>query len=344
MSNYVFEKINLDSKIWKNKIENFLEKFKLKYTDVDLTIVVTENNSIVAVCSKKNNLIKNIAIDEKHWGENISNTLITMVMKEIFQQGYDSAMVVTKVENKKIFASLNFKLIYQNERISFLSSNDKDYLSYKEMIQNLDYKNKTAFIILNANPFTLGHEHLVETASKENDIVYLIPVLEDISFFSTDERTEIILKNITKFSNVELLKGTQYLISNNLFPSYFLKSTEESIKEQSQLDANIFCDLIGKNFSKVTRYVGEEPYSKTTEIYNNIIKEELNQRNIKLKIIKRLEKNNVAVSASIVRECIFKNDLETIKKMVSKETFEIISQEKYYKRALENPNKIFKNN
>ncbi|ARU92248.1 hypothetical protein SCLARK_001803 [Spiroplasma clarkii] len=118
------------------------------------------------------------------------------------------------------------------------------------MIQSLEYKDKTAFIVLNANPLTLGHLYLIKTAASENEHVYLIPVAEDNSFFTYAERTKIIKANINEFENVTLLPGTEYLISKNFFPSYFLQSNLQAIKEQSNLDANLFCDLLeGKKTS-----------------------------------------------------------------------------------------------
>jgi len=38
-------------------------------------------------------------------------------------------------------------------------------------------------MVINANPFTLGHQYLVKTASMESDVVYLFVVREDKSLF-----------------------------------------------------------------------------------------------------------------------------------------------------------------
>lgn len=343
MAEILYETVNLANEFTKNKIINFLQEFQLNYTEVDLTIVAWKQNKIIGVCSKKNNLIKNIAIADEYKGLNIANTMVTMVIKAIWQEDYKNIFVITKFENKKIFFDLNFKLIYENEKISFLAVNDADYKSYKDYILNLEYKSKTAFIILNANPMTLGHRYLIDQAAKENDLVYLIPVNEDSSFFTTTERIEIISENIKDINNVKLLNGTDYLISKNLFPSYFLQSDEDSIREQAMLDANLFCDFVsGKK--NICRYVGDEPFSKTTNKYNLILNEVLNNKNITLKIIKRCEINEKPISASKVREAIFNKDLKTVKQMVSTKTFAIISNEKFLKRAQEQPNKIFKNN
>ena len=42
---------------------------------------------------------------------------------------------------------------------------------------------KVAAIVMNANPFTLGHQYLVEKAAAENDLVHLFMVSEDASLF-----------------------------------------------------------------------------------------------------------------------------------------------------------------
>ncbi len=45
---------------------------------------------------------------------------------------------------------------------------------------------------MNANPFTLGHRHLIELANQENDLVYVFVVAANASLFNTDERMKLV--------------------------------------------------------------------------------------------------------------------------------------------------------
>ena len=51
---------------------------------------------------------------------------------------------------------------------------------------------KVAAIVMNANPFTLGHQYLVEKAAAENDLVHLFMVSEDASLFPYAVRKKLI--------------------------------------------------------------------------------------------------------------------------------------------------------
>ena len=65
---YNVESINLKSKYETEEVKEFLGKFNLKYEDVDYTVVIRENEEIIATCSKKENILKCFAINENYQG------------------------------------------------------------------------------------------------------------------------------------------------------------------------------------------------------------------------------------------------------------------------------------
>ena len=85
--------------------------------------------------------------------------------------------------------------------------NYKEYL--EEEKKNLSSKN-IGSIVVNCNPFTNGHKYLIEKASTECDLVYLIIVSEDRSVFKFDIRWDLVKKGISHLKNVILLKGNSY--------------------------------------------------------------------------------------------------------------------------------------
>ena len=75
-----------------------------------------------------------------------------------------------------------------------------------------------------------------------------------------------------------------------------------------------------------TRYLGEEPFSKTTNLYNEALKEVLPPE-IQVKIIPRLSSGAKIISATQVRQAIQQNQIETIKNFVPSTTYRFIEQQ-----------------
>ena len=55
---------------------------------------------------------------------------------------------------------------------------------------------------MNANPFTLGHQYLIEKASKENDILHLFIVSEDKSIIPFNIRKKLIIEGTKHLNNI----------------------------------------------------------------------------------------------------------------------------------------------
>ena len=54
------------------------------------------------------------------------------------------------------------------------------------------YRRNVGAIVMNCNPFTLGHLYLIEYAAKEVDQLFIFVVEEDASFFSFDDRIMLV--------------------------------------------------------------------------------------------------------------------------------------------------------
>ncbi|MDV3158388.1 MAG: hypothetical protein Q8753_01890 [Pigeon pea little leaf phytoplasma] len=124
----------------------------------------------------------------------MTNLLISFIIKRIYKENFNEIFVFTKPINFTIFKKLGFKLIYFNEDFGFFTNRYdyfEEYLVYLSEIQKkniVSNMNNISAIVMNANPFTKGHQYLVQTASNNSDFVYLIMVKEDISLFSGRQR------------------------------------------------------------------------------------------------------------------------------------------------------------
>ena len=203
-----------------------------------------------------------------------------------------------------------------------------DYLNELKKTKKGDENNKIAAIVMNANPFTLGHQYLIEKVSKENDILHLFIVSEDKSIVPFNIRKKLIMEGTKHLNNIIYHDSGPYIISSSTFPSYFQKDEKDVIESHANLDIEIFVK-IAKVLNINVRYVGEEPTSLVTGIYNQLMIKKLPENGIKCIVVPRkmnIDGNNI-ISASGVREAIKKDKMDEIKNMVPECTYKFFSSE-----------------
>lgn len=200
---------------------------------------------------------------------------------------------------------------------------------YHKLAQRFSRKNDTqrvGAIVMNANPFTLGHRYLVTEALKSVDLLYLFVVEEDRSAFSFSDRLRLVCEGTRDLDRVVVLGGGHYIISQITFPDYFEK---EHIRETQDMsyDLLIFSDVVAPIFGISVRFVGTEPTDRVTRAYNEAMKKLLPERGILVREISRLHKNGTLISATEVRKLIRKGMVERIRPMVPDTTYRAIVSE-----------------
>lgn len=324
------EPINLNYTYETKEVEEFLKRFELKYEDVDYTVVIKENEQIIATCSKKDNILKCFAIDENYQGLGLSNNLISKVTEKLFLEKRYHSFIFTKPENQYLFEGLAYKNIFTTDKVSLLETGNKSINRSLESLKqeyNIDENKKYASIVMNCNPFTLGHRYIIEKASKENENLIVFVVEEDKSAFPFKYRYELIKKGTEDLENVTVIPAGEYIISSATFPNYFLKKNDNVLKEYTKLDCNIFGKYYVPKFNIVKRYVGSEPHCEVTNIYNETIHEVIPKYNVDVEIINRKEINDDAISASRVRKLLKENKIEEVKNLVPKTTMDFLLSE-----------------
>lgn len=324
---YNVESINLRSKHETNEVSKFLEQFSLKYEDIDYTVVIRENDDIIATCSKKENILKCFAINENYQGLGLSNNLISKVTEQLFLEGKYHSFIFTKPQNQFLFEGLGYKNIFTTDKVSLLESGNKNINSSLDKLKN-DYKiddNKEyAALVMNCNPFTLGHRYIIEIAAKENKNVIIFVVEEDKSAFTFETRYKLIKEGTKDLKNVTVIPSGEYIISSATFPSYFLKKNDDALKEYTKLDCNIFGKYFVKKFNIKRRYVGTEPHCKITNTYNESMQEILPKYNVEVKLINRKEVQKDAISASRVRKLLKEGHIEKVKNLLPRVSFDFL--------------------
>lgn len=175
-------------------------------------------------------------------------------------------------------------------------------------------------VVMNCNPFTLGHRYLIEQAAKQVERLFVMVVREDCSLFAYAERKAMVEQGVAHLENVTVIDGSEYAISQATFPTYFLKRLDDAADTQMLLDLDLFRRHIAPALGATVRFVGTEPTDRLTRRYNQLMHEVLAD----VREIVRLEKDGNAVSASRVRKAMEQGDMSTIRQLVPPTTLPYI--------------------
>ena len=165
-------------------------------------------------------------------------------------------------------------------------------------------------IIAHANPFTLGHRYLIETAAKECAQVHVFVLSEDRGMFPAGTRLEMVKEGCRDLANVHVHPSGPYMVSSATFPSYFLKDKHKTGEIHCELDVKLFAEKIAPALGITRRYVGTEPNCTVTAAYNAQMKQMLPDYGIELIEVERKTLDGQPVSASRVRKLMEQNRLE----------------------------------
>lgn len=308
----------------KAKVIEFLKGFDLTFTgNIDYTMGLYDDGQLIGTGSLGGRVMRDIAISEKYQKKGLTRRIIRNLQGESYRRGVTGNQIFTKPKNVPIFEHMGFKCVAVAEPYAALLEKGTDTLEdYLGRVRSIlgtgEGKNRGA-IVMNCNPFTLGHRSLVEYAHNNCDEVIIFAVQEDRSIFPFSDRFSLIKQGVRDMKGVEVISGGDFIISNATFPTYFIKGTDE-LAAQTKLDATVFATRIAPALNITIRFVGEEPTDKTTLAYNNAMREVFAQNGIELKEIPREQKGNQIVSASSVRKALSEDDWETVYRMVPKTT------------------------
>ena len=294
------QSIPLSSTRFRRQVENFLAANGLRLEVVDnYFCVLDEDGSIVAGAGLKGDVIKCVAVDASARSRGLVAPLVSHIIAQASADGIINLKVFTKPENEAIFTSLGFHTIASAPLAILLENGHglEDYLAGVTCHSERS-EESSGVVIMNANPFTLGHRYLVEKASEQVEKLFVIPVKEDVSLFPYEERLEMIRSGCRDLATV--LEGSDYQISAATFPTYFLKDLTEASETQMRLDLDLFARHIAPALGVTVRFVGTEPSDPLTARYNELMKEVLPSYGISVIEISRLGN----VQASDVRKSL----------------------------------------
>ena len=291
--------------IHRRRIECFLHDSGLRYDDLDYyaALVDEADGEIVAGGGLKRDVIKCVAVADAYKGEARVNSIVSHLIAKANSEGYHCVRLFTKPRNRRVFESLSFRLLAEAPEAILMETGVGGIEEYKKKLNAIasQYTDQSSgCIVMNANPFTLGHRFLIEQASSQVERLFVVLVKEDCSMFSYAERKEMVSRGINDMKNVTLCDGSDYAVSATTFPTYFLKTLSDASDTQMLLDLDLFRRHIAPALGTSVRFVGTEPSDALTRRYNELMKQELDD----VREIERLGKDGEPLSASRVRHAI----------------------------------------
>ena len=316
------ELVNLLQGARKNKWCSLLQSANLSPDgQLDSTVLVWEDENLIATGSRWGNILKCIAVDDHYRGQDLTATVITKLRQDAFEAGYSHLFLYTKPQNEFMFSSLLFYPIARTTDVLLMENRQSGIADFLASLPVADGKAVGA-AVMHCDPFTKGHRYLIETAAKECDRVYIFVLSEDRGHFPAKDRLELVKKGTADLKNVTVLPTGPYLISAATFPTYFLKEQNKAALVQCQLDIEIFTKYFAPKFGITRRYVGTEPLCPITSQYNEALAAVLPEKGIQLRQVPRLELDGAPVSASAVRASL--QDKAKLEQLVPETTLDYL--------------------
>lgn len=302
---YYTEKIQLQ------QAADLLTKCGLSLPEVvDRTVGVFDDadDSLVAAGSIKGDMLQGLAVDSERQGEDLTGRVLTALLAEA--KDAQSLYLFTKPEKAMQFTGLGFRLVAKARPYAALLEWGRNGVEqYREQLETvrqgagLDETAVVGILVMNCNPFTKGHRYLIEQAEAECDHVFVLVVEEDLSRFSFRDRLKLTKQGTADLTNVTVIPGGRYAVSDLTFPSYFTKD-DKVADAHAAMDAELFATVIAPSLGGTKRFVGTEPNSAVTAIYNETLKNRLPKHGIELVELPRLALDDAPVSASRVRDLL----------------------------------------
>ena len=318
------------------ELQGFLARSGLRWAPgIQHTALVRDGaGRIIAAASLEENVIKCVAVDPEHRGEELTAAVLTPLRRLALEEGRRRLFLYTKPENGAQFTSLGFHRVAQTGEVLLMEDRRGGFAAWAASVRPAGCTGAVGAVVMNANPMTVGHLYLVEQAAGQCDHLCLLVVSEDRSAVPAADRRALVEETMAHLGNVSVAGTEDYLISSTTFPDYFLKERQSGQAVWAELDAAVFCRLAGE--AGITRrFVGSEPFCPVTQSYNSTLARILPEHGVELIELPRLERQGTPVSATAVRELVRAGAWEAIRPLVPEAVYRWFAGGENRKRFLE---------
>jgi [citrate (pro-3S)-lyase] ligase len=158
-------------------------------------------------------------------GEGVSLKLLTELLTLAYELNRSELFLFTKPENSVLFSGAGFWPIAQAGTLAVLMENSSERLArFCRQLAMYRQPGKTiGAIVMNANPFTLGHRYLIEQAAARCDWLHLFVVKEDASQFRYTDRWALIEQGLSASRTSRCILDLPILFRERPSPATSLK-------------------------------------------------------------------------------------------------------------------------
>lgn len=213
---------------------------------------------------------------------------------------------------------------YETEVVKYVDKLNEVY----HILEFLGNSRRIGAIVMNCNPFTLGHRYLIEESAKKVQKLIIFVVEENRSCFDFKDRFQMVREGTRDLRNVIAVPSGNFVLSYHTLPAYFRKEENRQVMMDASLDLNIFSSYIAPKLGITIRFAGEEPIDPVTAQYNRQMRERFSKEGrIEFSEIPRKELEGKAISASLVRKELENGNWEKIRMMVPATTYEFLKSD-----------------
>jgi [citrate (pro-3S)-lyase] ligase len=314
------------------EIRELLAKCGLSYEEgIEAFVICRQNRHLIACAGLEANIVKCVATNPDFRGESLTLTLLSEVIHLALERGHSHLFLYTRPENVSFFQGCGFYSLVDVPQYVTLMENTP--IGIKSYCRHLSASRKDGkmigSIVMNANPFTFGHQYLVQMAAKACDWLHVFVVGEDASLISYNDRFALVENGIRGIPNLTLHPGSQYMISRATFSAYFFK--EKGIVGDccTAVDLLLFRNFIAPALGITHRFVGSEPFCATTRKYNEDMKHWLQgdastAPSVAIVETPRTIRMGNPISASEVRRLLRAGNFDRIEALVPPATLELL--------------------
>ena len=199
-------------------LEDFLVPLQLDLErDVETAVVVEDDGVPIATACLAGDVIKCVGVRPGREGEGAGARVVSAIMAEAHAKGRRRLFVYTSPGNKAIFENLGFTTLTEispggdrRDGVALLENDTHAFENWAAAIRrNLPEGKAEGAVVVNCNPFTLGHRYLIEkaaalSASSEttNGTLLVLVLAGDRSSFPATVREALVRAGTADLGNV----------------------------------------------------------------------------------------------------------------------------------------------
>lgn len=252
-------------------------------------------------------------------GEGLLGEIVTELMRLGREAGCEGFFIYTRPATSSAFENLGFKPLAAHEKAVLLEHGNGLHRYLRERASLMRSGNNAALVI-GADPFTKGHEYLIERAAQGADTVYVFVAGEGRFLFPIEIRLELARRGVAHIPNAIATDIGPYRLNAATFPTYFLSPEDQPDRVRIELELDLFGRHIAPAFHIRTRVSGTEPLDPGARLYNQIMRQRLARWNVRLLEIERRKVGDLWINTKRVHKALAAGDMRSLAAYVPETT------------------------